>query len=122
MRKLLLMLPVALLLSVLMASGSLYDITNITSSTNIYMQTKAFNDLTDGVLGMGLILIAFSITFVAVSENTGEGLSGVTAGAFIATISSLIMLPLNLVGWPVFTYCIITLGLSTAASIIFKKS
>ena len=101
-------------------SAQLYDIGNLTNATDIYQQSVELNVITNGLVGVGFILTTFAITFVLTSINTGDGLSGIVAGSFIATVGSVILLPLELIGMSVFTMSLILFFASTAAKILIR--
>ncbi len=101
-------------------SAQVYDTTNITAANSIYELTKALNDLTEGTVGIGFVLVVFVITFIITSANTGNPLSGLSAGSFIATLTSLIFMPLELVGFPVFLLCLLSLAGSVSVTLLIK--
>ena len=115
--KLLFILCMILLVSSVTAQ---YDTTNITESNSIYDLTKALNDLTEGTVGIGFVLVVFVITFIVTTANTGNALSGLSAGSFIATLTSLIFMPLNLVGFPVFLLSLLALAGSVSVRLLIK--
>lgn len=102
------------------SAGSLYNTTNITNARNIYDQAKALNNIVDGILGIGIILIVFTITFTIVSGNN-DALAGLGAAGFISALTATILLPLQLIGFWVYQLTLLIAGISVFLSMVIRR-
>lgn len=120
--KKLIIYPILVLILVSFAYGQPFNTTNLTAANDIYEQTVALNDLLGGIVGLGFVIVAFTITFFVTSANTGSVISGLASGSFIAAFSCIILMPLNLVGFPVFQITLLMLAISVTAAIVIQRA
>ncbi len=93
----------------------LYNLTNLSSSSNIYEMTLNANVLTGGWLGF-LILLSFFIILV-VSFNKQDMITRISAASFITTLATFLF---RIIGFT--TDLIVTLFvLVTALSFVFAQ-
>lgn len=117
MKKIILML---LMLSVIFpfVNGQLYNTTNITNARDPYEQAVGLNQVTDGLLGFGFIIMAFVITFAIVSEKTGgDSIAALGAASFWAAVTSVMILPLGLIGLYTLQVVVVLCGIGILLSI-----
>jgi len=69
---------------------------NITTITDLFVYVNS--DLTNGVIGWGLMLIMFSITFINLKMNGFETIVSLRAGAFVTALVGILGFVLGLVG------------------------
>lgn len=110
------------MLVVNLVNADLYNTTNLTNANNIYEQGKALNDITDGLLGIGLLLIVFTIATVTVIRNTGDAVTGLGAGSFITALSATMLLPLGFIAWNYYQISILVLGVAVVLALLIKRN
>ena len=86
----------------------------------MYEQAIAVNSISDNLLGLGMILIAFVITFVIVSGYS-DAIAGLGAGAFFSALTATILLPLGFIGFKIYQMMLLILGVSIFLSILIRK-
>lgn len=119
MKKILLLLLFVMVASV---NAILYNTTNLTSSTDIYEQAKALNNITDNFIGYALILIAFVIPFIVTNNNTGSMFSGLGAGSFFAALTGAILLPLQFIGFDAYKFIVVGCGVCVLVSLMMHNN
>lgn len=121
MKKLIIYLIFVLIL-VSFVYGQPFNTTNLTAANDIYEQTKALNDILGGLIGVGFIMVAFTIPFFITTANTGNVLAGLASGSYISAISCIILLPLGFIGFPVFQMVLLMLAMSVSLNIVIQRN
>lgn len=97
-----------------------FNTTELENSDNLYEFTVNLNTLLDDLIGIGIIIMVFFITFVVVQDRYNDTLSGIGAGGFIGTLTAIMFLPLGLIGFHIFRYLIVITAVSTAAAVLLR--
>lgn len=103
------------------AQAQLHNTTALDNADNIYEYAVALNPLVDNYIGVGILLMVFMITFVISSGRLQDIIVGFGAGSFITALSATILLPLELIGFKVYTTVLLITGISVFAAIILKR-
>lgn len=115
-----LMVFVLFLLTLKTASADYYNTTNITNANNLFEQTKALNDIVDGFIGYGFLIVAVFITFVIISGNF-DVIAGLGAAGFVGALSSTLLVPLNLIPFHIYQIVILIFGLIMLITFLLKR-
>lgn len=119
MRKMICVVMLVLILNSV-AAADVFNTTALDNSENIYENTKNLNDLLGGILGVGIIITVFLITFILINQRTGDALSGLAAAGWFSGVTALIFLPLGLIGISVFKTVIYVFAASVGARFFFR--
>lgn len=113
-------LGLVLLLCISSVGAELYNMTNITNADGLYEQTKALNAHVNSLIGLGIIATVWVVTFVLIMSIRGV-LAGMAAGSFIGLLSATMLLPLELIGFNIYTYLLLILGGVMFVSLIINR-
>lgn len=94
-----------------------YNLTNISNANNIYELGKATNELSDGILGLGLIFSIFIITYT-VTAKWGFKPAFATASYITAGLTMMF----RLMNWVSDTVMFVSFLLVVASYLIMKFS
>ena len=98
-----------------------YDTTNLTNAEDIYEQGFYLNELLGGLLGIGMLIVIFGISFIITTTNTGDALNGMISALYISAIVGLIFLPLKLISPYHYIFIIALLAITAGAKILVQK-
>ena len=109
-----------LILAVPAVAADFYNASNLTASTDLYMQAVALNSIVDGLLGFMIMAIAIVITFTVVAQKS-DAIAALGAASFIGIVTVAIELPLQLISFEYFFDISIILGIAVVLSIFMKN-
>lgn len=90
-------------------TSNYYDMSNISSSTDIYTFMVAVNNLTGGYFMAGVLIVGFVIMLLATLHyGTREALM---ASSFITTFMSIFFLTLGFINMTIFLFIVISSGI-----------
>jgi hypothetical protein len=98
-----------------------FNTTPLDTADNIYEFTTGLNTLTNGSIGIGLLLLTFVITYVIISGTYLDALAGVSAGAFITGLGAVILLPLGLIPFHIYKFVLVATACAMLASVLLRK-
>lgn len=119
MKKATCLIMFVLLIGIALADD-IYNTSNLDSSENLYDYTKSANDLVDGLIGFGILLIAFIIPTAMILNTNGGVFYAASIGGFFASITGIILLPLQLIEGHIIGYVIALTGVFFFLSYVFK--
>ena len=99
-----------------------WNATNLTAANDIYEQSRALNDLLGGLIGIGFVIVSYTIPFFITTANTGNAIAGLVSGGYISIISCIILLPLGFIGFPVFQIVLLMFAISLAVSVVIQRA
>jgi len=92
------------------ATATPYDLTNITGETgNILEFVQNVNNLVDGTLMLGMLLVGFVVLFISM-RNAGNK-DALTAASFITTVLAIFFYTLEFISTAMLTIIVISFGL-----------
>ena len=98
-----------------------WSTTDLDDAENTYEQALALNDLFDGAIGVGFVLVVFLITLVVTTANTGNILAGSAAASFVFALSSIILNPLGFVGFSMIQISVLMIIITVGANILLGR-
>lgn len=98
-----------------------FNTSGIDNADNIFEFASELNTLVGGIVGIGLLLTAFVITFSVVSQRYLDPLAGFGAGSFITVLSATLFMPLGLIGFNIYKIVLLISGISIAATILLRR-
>lgn len=98
-----------------------FNTTNLSNADNIYEFTKEVSTATGDIIGIGILLSVFFITFSVISARYQDAVAGFSAGSFITLLSSVILLPLGLIGFHIFRITLLLAAIAVGGSILVRR-
>lgn len=113
-------LVILILLVLPLAAADYYNTTTLENANDLYGQALAVNTIVSGLLGYGMIIIAFAITFVILSMNYGA-IAAIGGASFFSLIVSSILLPLGFIPFWVFRMMLVLAGVGVFLAIALRS-
>ena len=115
-----------LLLATMTSAEDMYNMTEMDNADNIYEYILALDStILVGVpnpVGIIIIIIVFALGFIVNSVNSNGSLfAGLLAGSFIASLTGIILLPLQLLSFDIYVVVLIITAISVFVSLVFGK-